>query len=121
MKKSRVEFIKEAHAQACSEWKKKIEDEFPKIFDNIYEIGNVYENESGAFYILSVIDENTLDNGGMIAFIGIDGWVSGKAIQVKDLGNITMKDFRALHDGTPWNYKKVNVDIDTLIDSHLGR
>lgn len=32
MKKSRKEFIKEAHNHACSEWKQKIEKEFPKLF-----------------------------------------------------------------------------------------
>jgi hypothetical protein len=32
MKKQRKEFIKQAHSAACSEWKEKIETEFPKLF-----------------------------------------------------------------------------------------
>ena len=34
MKKSRKTFIKEGHSAACSEWKLKIEEEFPKLFKN---------------------------------------------------------------------------------------
>ena len=32
MKASRKQFIKDGHAAACSEWKTKIEKEFPKLF-----------------------------------------------------------------------------------------
>ena len=32
MKKSRKDFIRAAHLVACSDWKKKIEKEFPKLF-----------------------------------------------------------------------------------------
>tara|TARA_R110000772_G_C13310212_1_gene439951 strand:- start:3271 stop:3789 length:519 start_codon:yes stop_codon:yes gene_type:complete len=32
MKDSRKQFIKDGHAAACSEWKTKIEKEFPKLF-----------------------------------------------------------------------------------------
>ena len=32
MKNSRKEFIKQGHKAACSEWKEKIEKEFPKLF-----------------------------------------------------------------------------------------
>ena len=32
MKESRKQFIKDGHAAACSEWKAKIEKEFPKLF-----------------------------------------------------------------------------------------
>jgi hypothetical protein len=32
MKKSRKDFIKKAHENACSEWKTNIEKEFPKLF-----------------------------------------------------------------------------------------
>lgn len=35
MKKSREEFIIEAHDAACSEWKKRIETEFPKLFEKL--------------------------------------------------------------------------------------
>ena len=34
MEKSRIEFIKEAHQAACSEWRTKIEEEFPELFEN---------------------------------------------------------------------------------------
>jgi len=32
MKQSRIQFIKDGHAAACSEWKERIEKEFPKLF-----------------------------------------------------------------------------------------
>jgi hypothetical protein len=32
MKQSRKDFIKQAHENACSDWKKNIEKEFPKLF-----------------------------------------------------------------------------------------
>jgi hypothetical protein len=34
-----IDFVKAAHEAACSEWKKKIEIEFPNIFEKEYEIG----------------------------------------------------------------------------------
>jgi hypothetical protein len=46
MKKSRIEFIKEGHAAACSEWKAKIEKEFPKLFvKEELEVGKWYNYE----------------------------------------------------------------------------
>lgn len=42
MKESRKQFIKEAHAAACSRWKRKIEQEFPKLFNNELEVGKWY-------------------------------------------------------------------------------
>ncbi|MGK0446510.1 MAG: hypothetical protein ACJA2M_000279 [Polaribacter sp.] len=35
MKDSRKNFIKQAHEAACSQWKKNIEDEFPKLFKQV--------------------------------------------------------------------------------------
>ena len=46
MKKSRKEFIREAHNHACSEWKQKIEKEFPKLFKTT-------ELEAGKWYKLT--------------------------------------------------------------------
>jgi hypothetical protein len=52
MKKSRKEFIKEAHKHACVEWKLKIEREFPKLFNKL-KVGNWY-NLNDAFDSLLV-------------------------------------------------------------------
>jgi len=45
MKESRKEFIKKAHSAACSEWKEKIEKEFPKLFKkDALEVGRWYKS-----------------------------------------------------------------------------
>lgn len=47
--KVRNEFILEAHKAACSEWKAKIEKEFPKLFPKtVFEVGEWYEHIFGA-------------------------------------------------------------------------
>jgi hypothetical protein len=44
MKESRKEFIKQGHKAACSEWKEKIEKEFPKLFKkNALVVGKYYK------------------------------------------------------------------------------
>jgi hypothetical protein len=44
MKESRKEFIKQAHSNACSEWKEKIEKEFPELFkEDALVVGKYYK------------------------------------------------------------------------------
>tara|TARA_R110000851_G_scaffold315015_1_gene477269 strand:- start:28 stop:540 length:513 start_codon:yes stop_codon:yes gene_type:complete len=45
MKPSRKEFIKKAHDNACSEWKTKIEKEFPKLFKHALVVGEWYKTD----------------------------------------------------------------------------
>jgi|GEM_PF-7025142 len=40
MKKSRIEFIKQAHEAACIKWRLKIKAEFPKIFEDDFKVGD---------------------------------------------------------------------------------
>lgn len=40
MEKSRENFILDAHAIACEEWKEKIESEFPKLFKDRFNVGD---------------------------------------------------------------------------------
>ena len=48
MKDSRKEFIKKAHSAACSDWKTKIEKEFPKLFkEDALVVGKWYINIDG--------------------------------------------------------------------------
>jgi hypothetical protein len=55
MKKSRKEFIKEAHSSACSEWKYNIEKEFPELFKkDPLEVGKWYKSEIATFKVTSV-------------------------------------------------------------------
>ena len=49
MKKSRIEFIKEGHAAACSIWKAKIEKEFPKLFVKEEFKNEWIKHKSGSF------------------------------------------------------------------------
>jgi hypothetical protein len=45
MKQSRKDFIKQAHESACSDWKKNIEKEFPKLFkEDSLEVGKWYRS-----------------------------------------------------------------------------
>ena len=47
MKESRKQFIREAHEAACSEWKKKIEQEFHNLFEKSkFEIGKWYKKNN---------------------------------------------------------------------------
>jgi hypothetical protein len=61
MKQSRKDFIKQAHESACSDWKEKIEKEFPKLFkkDDLV-VGKWYKHYSGGFnYLVCSIDNIT--------------------------------------------------------------
>jgi hypothetical protein len=50
MKESRKEFIKEGHKAACSEWKGKIEKEFPELFKkNALVVGKWYKSDNCLF------------------------------------------------------------------------
>lgn len=51
MKKIKVseEFVKEAHNEACSIWKKRIENEFPDLFEKQLVKGKWYTNEGNDF------------------------------------------------------------------------
>tara|TARA_R110000850_G_scaffold276000_2_gene416627 strand:+ start:37 stop:657 length:621 start_codon:yes stop_codon:yes gene_type:complete len=55
MNQQRKEFIKQAHSAACSEWKEKIESEFPKLFKK-YElvVGKWYKHGNNNFNHLMV-------------------------------------------------------------------
>tara|TARA_R110000796_G_scaffold156853_1_gene273622 strand:- start:852 stop:1373 length:522 start_codon:yes stop_codon:yes gene_type:complete len=45
MKQSRKDFIKQAHESACGQWKKNIEDEFPKLFKKDLIVGKWYKTD----------------------------------------------------------------------------
>lgn len=46
MKKSRKEFIKVAHKEACDDWKSKIEKEFPELFKDDFKVGDYFYSTS---------------------------------------------------------------------------
>ena len=82
MKKYKIteEFIKEAHKSACSEWKAKIEKEFPDAFKNQLEVGKWYK-ETTVFknnMLVHVLKNN--ENGDIECF-GFNGrgvWFDNK-------------------------------------------
>jgi len=48
-----VDFVKQAHAAACSEWKQKIENEFPALFEKALAGGSrIQIKNCGNFYML---------------------------------------------------------------------
>ena len=66
MKQSRKEFIKKAHKSACSEWKTKIENEFPKLFkEEALVVGKWYKHYSGGFNYLVCSVDNEIAYGFM--------------------------------------------------------
>lgn len=58
MKKYKVseEFILEAHKASCSEWKQKLEKEFPEVFESKIEVGKWYKVRGGCLFYLSSFD-----------------------------------------------------------------
>lgn len=84
MKKYKVskEFILEAHKAACSEWKQKLEKEFPEVFESKIEVGKWYKTKRGSLFYLSSFDSDKnkgygfdlfgrwVDNRGIIGFFG---------------------------------------------------
>lgn len=80
MKKLEVseEFVKEAHASACKEWKKRIEREFPSLFEIKPIIGKWFKRKDGDIEskFMGLIAEGDL--GGKIKGYGINSlgkWV----------------------------------------------
>jgi hypothetical protein len=61
MKQSRKDFIKQAHESACSDWKKNIENEFPKLFkkDDLV-VGKWVKTNKGSIFCIEKIIGNTL-------------------------------------------------------------
>jgi len=51
-----VDFVKLAHTSACSDWKRKIEKEFPDLFENTYRAGSKIRI-SGHEYLLVNVSE----------------------------------------------------------------
>lgn len=88
------DFIKEAHAAACSTWKKKIEAEFPVLFAKTYEIGQTFKDERGERHILAQTGEYlvsliSLSNGNRFR----DG------VYVKDLNKVSQEEFALISGG----------------------
>ena len=66
MKKSRKEFILRAHKEACSDWKRNIESEFPKLFKkDELEVGKWYKL-LGHDFLINYCKSHK--NGGFIGF-----------------------------------------------------
>jgi hypothetical protein len=69
-----VNFVKQAHAYACNEWKQKIENEFPDLFEEKYKAGS-HVNINGEGYLLVRIGANAylcrIDNGNVWCSTGM--------------------------------------------------
>ena len=57
-----VEFVKAAHAAACKDWKKRVEEELPELFvkEKTYSIGDRFVH-LGEEYILARVSSNTIN------------------------------------------------------------
>ena len=88
-----VDFIKAAHNAACSEWKIKIEKQFPSLFEKSIMVGDRYV---GVFsvYLLACTDS------AKVCLINIkSGGRWSDAITVKDINNITPDEFKSIIGG----------------------
>ena len=94
MKQSRKDFIKQAHENACSDWKKNIEKEFPKLFKkDSLEVGKWYK--FGDTYLLRI--ENV--NGVYGKLSGFKNGLWHKSDEFRILGGI--------YEGVPATDKEV--------------
>ena len=80
--KTTEEFVREAHKAACSEWKSKIETEFPDLFKNTLEVGKWYYNKK--YDIVIYLTEFKYGN----AFNGYGFDKDKKWFHTQDYGNI---------------------------------
>jgi hypothetical protein len=68
MKQSRKDFIKQAHDAACSQWKRKIKKEFPKLFkEDDFVVGKFYKytQSSSLLHLTDVSDDFYVSAFGM--------------------------------------------------------
>ena len=98
------ELIKTAHKAACNEWKKILSNEFPEIFDNEAEIGDVYlSKREGSHYILAQIGP------GVVVAIGLKtGNRYTDPIRVKNISNITREELTEIFDTRLSDFQKIN-------------
>lgn len=63
------EFIREAHEAACSEWKSKIEKEFPELFKCELEVGKWYKDplHGNVIYCSKIANDGTLYGYGFVS------------------------------------------------------
>jgi len=73
------EQILEAHKDACSQWKEKIESWFPNVFKNTFVVGEWYKHKSGTIM-------NFQGNDSGYGWHTTDGWCECK-------GNLTCSDY----------------------------
>ena len=79
MKKGRKDFIKKAHENACSEWKTKIEKEFPELFkEDALVVGKWYK--FGGDYLICIEEIN--DKKGVVYGFMNNSWYKSNDFQL---------------------------------------
>jgi hypothetical protein len=87
MKDSRKEFIKQAHESACSEWKEKIEQEFPELFKkDALVVGKWYRSNGNLFNVMSVMNNTWCLCYGFDS----DGWLYESKRCINNLYSVTL-------------------------------
>ena len=99
-----ISHIEEIYDEVCDEWKVRLEDDFPNLFNRYGEIGvgDRFIN-GGEEYILAEVDEN---NG--VALISLEhGGMWTVAYSVHDTGNIDRKEFSEITVDEIQSFKKI--------------
>ena len=101
MKESRKDFIKQAHEAACSQWKKNIEDEFPKLFkQDALVAGKWYKSVNGSLFNYNGVKDSDNDAcgygigcSGSWHEVDQNGWGSPYTLATeKEVGNALIKE-----------------------------
>ncbi len=94
-------FVLEAHEHACSEWKEKIEKEFPKLFNETYKTGDRFELlDFDHTYILARLESKEVN---LISLENGNRWSDN--VKVSDPYFITKKELNKLFKA--YNFKKI--------------
>jgi hypothetical protein len=87
MKDSRKEFIKQGHKAACSEWKEKIEKEFPNLFKKDALVVGKWYKENFSQRMVCINKPRDFVNG---YGFGCEGWVSYVGTNYGDFSGWTL-------------------------------
>lgn len=88
-------FILEAHKAACNEWKTKIENKFPELFE-LYKVGDKFMggHMNNSKYILAGVGEN------LVCFINLNtGRRWSNPIKVDNMNKISKTELQILCEG----------------------
>jgi hypothetical protein len=102
-----VSFVKEAHKEACSKWKQKIEKIAPSVFERFYKVGQMFALYGrGTRYQLI---GGQVNGASYVNITSEDGSVINNSLTVTDINKITQKEMQQLLDARFGNVREFEV------------